>query len=65
MLGIRYFKASPTTFVLHYAGGRVRREGTVMFTDLRGFTTFSESLEPERVVEVINQYLGEMSEATP
>src|SRR5215470_7542069 len=28
MLGIRYFKASPTTFVLHYAGGRVRREGT-------------------------------------
>ncbi len=43
--------------------GGVRREGTVMFTDLRGFTTFSESLEPERVVEVINQYLGEMSEA--
>ncbi len=43
--------------------GGVRREGTVMFTDLRGFTTFSESLEPERVVEVINQYLGEMSDA--
>ena len=43
--------------------GGVRRQGTVMFTDLRGFTTFSESLEPERVVEVINQYLGEMSDA--
>ena len=42
--------------------GAVRREGTVMFTDLRGFTTFSESLEPERVVQVINQYLGGMTE---
>jgi regulator of protease activity HflC (stomatin/prohibitin superfamily) len=28
MLGIRYFKASPTTFVLQYQNGRVRREGT-------------------------------------
>jgi hypothetical protein len=27
MLGIRYFKASPTTFVLHYAGGQVKRAG--------------------------------------
>src|SRR5204863_6312808 len=28
MFGIRYYKAAPTTFVLQYAGGRVRREGT-------------------------------------
>jgi adenylate cyclase len=42
--------------------GAVRREGTVMFTDLRGFTTFSESLEPEQVVQVINQYLSGMTE---
>jgi hypothetical protein len=28
MLGIRYFKASPTTFVLQYVNGRVKREGT-------------------------------------
>jgi hypothetical protein len=28
MLGVRYFKASPTTFVLQYVNGRVRREGT-------------------------------------
>src|ERR1700752_4622963 len=27
MLGIRYFKASPTTFVLQYVNGRVKREG--------------------------------------
>ena len=42
--------------------GAVRRDGTVMFTDLRGFTSFSEALEPERVVQVINQYLGGMTE---
>jgi hypothetical protein len=27
MLGIRYMKAAPTTYVLHFAGGRLRREG--------------------------------------
>src|SRR3954468_7634548 len=43
--------------------GGVRRDGTVMFCDLRGFTTFSEELEPERVVDVVNRYLSEMSEA--
>ena len=43
--------------------GAVRREGTVMFTDLRGFTSFAEALEPERVVQVINQYLGGMTES--
>jgi adenylate cyclase len=43
--------------------GAVRREGTVMFCDLRGFTTFSESLQPERVVEVVNQYLSGMTDA--
>jgi adenylate cyclase len=43
--------------------GGVRRDGTVMFSDLRGFTTFSEELEPEVVVEVVNRYLSEMTEA--
>ncbi len=43
--------------------GGVRREGTVMFSDLRGFTSFSESLEPEQVIESLNTYLTEMSEA--
>src|SRR5262245_32886453 len=28
MLGIRYYKAAPTTYVMQYAGGRVKREGT-------------------------------------
>jgi adenylate cyclase len=43
--------------------GGVQREGTVMFSDLRGFTSFAESLPAERVIEVLNVYLGEMSAA--
>lgn len=43
--------------------GGVRRECTVLFSDLRGFTSFAEGLEPERVIEVLNRYLGEMSDA--
>jgi adenylate cyclase len=43
--------------------GAVRREGTVLFGDLRGFTAFAEALEPAQVVECLNRYLTEMSEA--
>ncbi len=41
----------------------VRREGTVMFSDLRGFTSLAESLTPDRVIDVLNHYLAEMSDA--
>ena len=43
--------------------GGVRRESTVLFSDLRGFTSFSESLPPDTVIEVLNRYLEEMSDA--
>jgi adenylate cyclase len=43
--------------------GGVQREGTIMFTDLRGFTSFSESLTPPQVIDVLNHYLSEMSDA--
>jgi adenylate cyclase len=43
--------------------GGVQREGTVMFTDLRGFTSFAESLAPDQVIDVLNRYLSEMSDA--
>ena len=43
--------------------GGVRRECTVLFSDLRGFTAFAEELEPDRVIEVLNRYLGEMRDA--
>jgi adenylate cyclase len=40
-----------------------RREVTVVFCDLRGFTAFSETTEPEEVMEVLREYhtaLGEL-----
>jgi len=37
-----------------------RRELSVMFADIRGFTTFSESAKPEHVFETLNAYLGAM-----
>jgi adenylate cyclase len=43
--------------------GGVRRLTTVLFSDLRGFTSFSERLEPDVVIEVLNNYLGSMSDA--
>jgi adenylate cyclase len=41
----------------------VERDCTVLFCDLRGFTGFSESQPAARVIEVVNFYLNEMSEA--
>src|SRR3954453_9946252 len=40
--------------------GGSRDVGTVMFTDIRGFTAFSEAAEPDVVIEVLNAYFGEM-----
>lgn len=37
-----------------------RRELSVMFADIRGFTTFSESARPEDVFETLNVYLSAM-----
>ena len=43
--------------------GGVSLESTVMFTDLRGFTTFSEALPPARLIECLNVLFQEMTEA--
>ncbi len=45
-----------------FAGGEIRRV-TLLFSDLRGFTTMAERLPPEQVVESINSYFSEMSTA--
>jgi adenylate cyclase len=38
------------------------REVTIMMSDIRGFTTLSEQLEPARVVAMLNRYLGAMTD---
>jgi adenylate cyclase len=35
---------------------------TVLFSDIRGFTTFSETREPDEVIEVLNRYLTTMTD---
>ncbi len=37
-----------------------KREATIMFSDIRGFTSMSESLKPEQVVSLLNEYLSLM-----
>jgi adenylate cyclase len=43
--------------------GGVRQDATVLFCDLRGFTTFAEDAAPELVIEVLNHYLEQVSDA--
>lgn len=43
--------------------GGTETYGTIMFTDLRGFTTFSEKLPAPEVLDLLNRYLSEMSDA--
>ncbi|MDA3948020.1 MAG: CHASE2 domain-containing protein, partial [Spirochaeta sp.] len=42
--------------------GGEKRELTAMFTDVKGFSTISESLDPEELVKLLNRYLSEMSD---
>lgn len=35
-----------------------RKDIAVLFVDIRGFTSMSEALEPEQVVEILNEYLS-------
>jgi adenylate cyclase len=42
--------------------GGQRREMTVLFSDIRGFTTASEASTPEAVVGQLNEYFGAMVE---
>lgn len=43
-------------------GGK-RTEITALFADIRGFTTYSEKLAPEKLVSILNLYLAAMADA--
>jgi adenylate cyclase len=56
----RYLPSGLVDWLPYGTGLRLRQERriiTVLFTDIRGFTTFSEVNPPERVMEVLNNYL--------
>jgi adenylate cyclase len=64
----RFVPAAVVDRVLEHAedGLRLGGEevlGTVLFSDIRGFTTFSESHDAPEVIEILNKYLGEMTDA--
>lgn len=42
--------------------GGERKELTVLFSDIRGFTAYSEGMDPQEIVSVLNDYLSRMSE---
>jgi len=42
--------------------GGDKKELTVMFSDIRGFTTISEGLPPEELVQLLNEYLTGMTD---
>jgi predicted ATPase/class 3 adenylate cyclase len=44
------------------AFGGQRREVTIVFSDLRGFSTLTDELEPEQVVRLLNNYLSVMTD---
>jgi class 3 adenylate cyclase len=46
----------------HLSPGGEKREVTVLFGDLRGFTTLAESLDAHDVVDILNAYLTEVIE---
>ncbi len=46
----------------NYSMAGRKAELTVLFSDIRGFTTISEGLEPDQLATLMNEYLGAMTE---
>jgi PAS domain S-box-containing protein len=52
-------RLNPETLAL----GGTRKEVSIIFADIQGFTTFSEVLDPEVLISVLNRYVGTAAEA--
>jgi adenylate cyclase len=44
------------------AVGGERKDITILFSDLRGFTTISENMDPKTLSQFLNEYLSEMTD---
>jgi adenylate cyclase len=42
--------------------GGIRRDVTVLFSDVRGFTAYSDNRSPEEVVTILNRHFSEMTQ---
>ncbi len=62
----RYLSDEVASTLLKHPGrlklGGEKRKVTIMMSDLRGFSTISERLPPEQVVDILNIYLGKMAD---
>jgi adenylate cyclase len=60
----QFFSPDVVKHVVRVKGtlGSNRRLVTVLFSDLRGFTSMSEKLQPEQVAEILQEYLTEMTQ---
>ena len=43
--------------------GGEKKELTILFSDIRGFTTISESMTPEKLIEILNRYFTPMTQS--
>ena len=62
----RFFSPAVVTEIIRHRKdetmGSARRLITVLFSDIRGFTSLSEKLPPEQVVEILTEYLTDLTE---
>ncbi len=66
--GFEHYVASEVVDELQKNPGKLAlggetRELSILFSDIRGFTTLSEQLTPQELMTQLNEYLEEMSEA--
>jgi PAS domain S-box-containing protein len=59
----RYLSADVVSSLVDYPDsikmGGAKKDATVFFADIRGYTSFSHGKDPETIIEILNEYFGE------